>query len=534
MNAGRAAIYAFREGDMNPSMYSTWDTYEARLARYALYTSYFNNTIYDELQLKLRWARQERKLYKWTRGLRNPVARLVDLRTSKCYGGSINYQDLSSGAIPILQADEALIEAIIQLFRWSNWGVAKSLYVRNGAMLGDSAIKIVDEPDKKKVRLEVLHPSKIKDVEQDAVGNVKSVVIEYADSEELSPGNVKSFTYREEIDGDWFRTFKDNKPFAYFNDEGGNPAAEWPNRYGFVPVAIAHDKDLGLKWGVNSFHSTITKIDDVNDGASALNDYLRKAMNPQWYAPGVKKKDELEASTEKRDQVPMIYGPEGSTMQSLVHNVDVTGALANLAAQMQELRDDLPELSLAELRDGGQLTAPGVRAVYSDAIDRLTEANGNYDDALIRAIQMAVTIGGIGKYNGFDGFNENSYANGDLDFYIKEREIVEDRLTRQDEITAWQQSGVPERKIWALLGATEDEIAEWEAEKRRKETIAFMMSQPNALPNGQQPAQLPSGETPKPTGNKLPTEQATDTSHLTDDHLASLFDEFQKTRGKVK
>ena len=122
------------------------------------------------------------------------------------------------------------------------------------------------------------------------------------------------------------------------------------------------------------------------------------------------------------------------------------------------------------LRDGGSLTAPGVRSAYNDAIDSFIEAQGNYDDGLIRAQKMAVSIGGFRGYDGFSAFNLDSYAAGDLEHFIGERAIISDELTKQEKIAALQAAGVPVQLILRELGYDEEDIEDvlaWQEEQAR-------------------------------------------------------------------
>lgn len=67
----------------------------------------------------------------------------------------------------------------------------KGLYVRNGAKLGDSVLKVVDDRGRDKVRIEVLDPRRLADVTLDEMMNIKSCVIEY----ERQDGDQKPYTY---------------------------------------------------------------------------------------------------------------------------------------------------------------------------------------------------------------------------------------------------------------------------------------------------------------------------------------------------
>lgn len=546
MNASRAFLSSWRSEQIPPSSKLGWDHYAARVARCSLFREQYDNRAYDSLQRLLDLNNGRVSLYQYTRGVTNPVTRIVDLYPALCAGGAIDFDSLKIGAIPVMNADDTLRAAIIQVLLWSNWSIEKSTYVRNGALTGDTVVKCVNYPKQRKVSAEIIPSDFVKEDVRDNAGNVKSYVIEYDLEEEVSTGRTQTYTYREECDKEWFRTFKDGKPFGFVEGEHGEPVSEWPNPYGFVPMVIVpHKRMSGLRWGVNSYYHTIPKIDNMNDLASALDDYLRRAMAPSWLANFDKPKPKdgetksnIDLGVSKRDQERIIYAPESAKMQSLVHPVDVPAAMQYIEYLDDNITKDCPETSLPQLRAGGNLTAPGVQAAFKDGEGRIMEAQANYDNGTVRFVQMLITMAAVHNYDGFSAYNKDSFDRGNLGFYIKPRPIIEDKLSKVDELSAWQQSGI-DQKVWELLGATEEEINQFKLEKQQKAMFELMMKQQQnptlpTAPNA--PAQLPSGEVvpATPTGKKLPTDQALDTSHLTDDHLNSLFDEFQQTRGKVK
>lgn len=492
---------AFNERATVPREELGWETLDARLFRYYHADAYYNNTIYSTLVAYAAQHKQLKGLYKYIRAVYNPVARLVDLYVAKCYGGSIDMENLRKGALPIAQAEDPLRAAIRQMVIWSNLVTQKSVYVRNGAKFGDAVIKVVDDRARRKVRLEMLSPAIIKHANFDEVGNVKTVTIEYYRYEETqySPtGPIfeqKTYCYTEYIDGEKFQTFRDGKPYAYYEDAAGNPVAEWPNEYGFVPLVIVPHKDVGLIWGANVFHTSVSKIDELNDAASLLNDQVRKAVNLVWYYAGVAKKDELNISVDQKDGIPAVYGPVGSQPHPMVANLDLAAALQNVQAILIEIERDMPELSLHRIREGGNLTAPGIEAGYSDAIEKIVEARGNYDDGLVRALQMGISIGGYNRYDNFLPFSLDSYRMGNLEFTIAERPVVKDQLSRKERLDLLKQSGAPSRAIWKELDVPDDTIQEWEAEKQRSSALrpaAELAARTMTVPTP--PPQLGSGD----------------------------------------
>ena len=474
ISAGRAAWAAFNNAPINSTALTSattesgWETFSARYARYTIYDSYFNNTVYTLLEQYSATKKLNSTLYKHIRGIHNPVSRLVKLYISKVYGGSLDYVNMTTGAIPIAEADKALRGALKALWLSSNWQKQKSLYVRQGALYGDTLIKIVDDTSAGRVRMEVMHPGKLVDARYDAVGNILAAKLAYQIEHPEKPG--QSAIYMEEITEEYFKTYLDDSPYGFFTDGNGKKPPQWDNQYGFVPLVHVQHEDNGLHAGINAFHTGIRKIDEINDAASLLNDQVRKVITPLWYFAGAGASDITvngsgQGGTKpERDMMPAIYGPEGSQPYPMVAPIDIAAARANIDKLLEELEADLPELALRRLREGGQLTAPGVRAGYSDATDRITEARGNYDEGLIRAHKMGISIGGFRGYDGFKGYDLGSFDAGDLDHYIVERAVIEDQLSVQEKLAALEASGAPQSAIWAEMGYSEDTIRKWQAE----------------------------------------------------------------------
>lgn len=439
--ATRAFITTFRQEALAPLEQWQWDSIAARQFRYLHASHYYNNTVYTDLARYAAQHRNKHKLYRHIRAIYNPVARLVDIYPDKVYGGSLDFETLATGAIPLVGLDEALATAIGQLWRWSNWQNAKSLYVRHGALFGDSVIKVVDDRVRAKVRLEVMHPAKLAEAQFDAVGNVKACRIQF---EREDPETGRRYLYDETIDQESFATFRDGQPWAYYPDVNGDLVSEWTNEYGFVPLVVTRHKEIGFDYGENAFQPALPKIDELNDAASYLNDQVRKSVRALWGVFGASAKTEVDATSEERLGAPMIYFPEGSDAKPLVAPLDLAAATENLREMLLELERDMPELALHRVREQAQMTAPGVRAGWSDAIGRLTEARGNYDGGLVRAQMMAISIGGLGGYENFERFGLDDYARGNLEHYVAERPVIDDSLSQLERVTALQTvSGQP-------------------------------------------------------------------------------------------
>lgn len=121
MTAMRAASYAFNEKALVATDNYTWDEFDSRLMRYYLYDAYYANIAYRDIATTSALLKKQRELYTNTRAIYNPVFRLVEGYVAKTYGGSLDFEDMSTGAIPLLMASEEVKAAVRQLWLWSNW-----------------------------------------------------------------------------------------------------------------------------------------------------------------------------------------------------------------------------------------------------------------------------------------------------------------------------------------------------------------------------------------------------------------------------
>lgn len=470
LNAGLTGAVRDWQGATLPLQETGWDHYNQRLIRYWLSEAYHNNIIYDQINALSLNIKATKKLYHSMRGIYNPVARQNNIYVSKVYPGALDMDGLLTGAIPIMTDNEAVYDALKNLFLWSSWGSQKNLYVRYGAKFGDAFIKVVDDRMQRKVRLEVLDPRKVKHMVVDSSGAIQELWIEYERLDEsavlVTPNGTisnehETFTYTEVITPDSFSVYRDGTLWEGFHEYA--PSGQWENIYGFVPVVHAKHKDVGLDFGATPFNEFTSKIDEINDAASILNDQIRKAVNVMWYFAGVAGPDELSAGNQDKDAMKALYGPAGSEAQAMIADINIEHAGANIMSMLSELEADMPELALHRMRkDLGNISGIGISHLYDDAASRITEAQSNYDAPLIRAMQMGISIGAQGRYDGFTAFNQRSYERGDISLMIKQRPPLRDTLSKLDRMNLLLQTGAPPQAIWTELEYG-DKVNEWTA-----------------------------------------------------------------------
>lgn len=450
LNTARGAYFGayagWNENALIPTQEKGWDEYYSRLARYELNSAYYSNIIYTQIAAYAAVFKKSRNLYRHIRGIYNPVSRLVDIYPAKVYGGSLDTEDGTTGAIPLRCDNPQLVSAIMQVWAWSNWGVEKNTFVQGGAQLGDVFIKIVDNKRRQRVRMEVLHPAKVRYVEFDEANNIKYAVIEY---EDVDAATGKAFTYKEIITKDTFYTYKNNEPFSYVEDDP--TAFVYDNPYGFIPLVLAvHRRNIGVKFGASPFHNSTRKIDELNDAGSLLNDQLRKSINFPMVATGMKKGD-ISFGVNDRDQAPILYIPKDTTLQALTVPLNIQDGVINMSKMQTELQDDMAELKLHNVVSSGGMSGKALEVLNQPAVDKIIEARGNYDDATIRAHMMAVTMAAVNGYEGFEAFDLNSYERGDLQHTIADRPVIDDSVGKQEKITALQTVSTQPPEIQRLI-----------------------------------------------------------------------------------
>ncbi len=430
MEAGRAALEVYRDEDQGVDS-PGFDSLRSRMGRYWRNTLYEEGKQYRPANL-IRSGGRFIKRYRHLRNIYNFVSRVIDLEVNSVYGGQIDWPgDLRTGAIPIevdANAHPDLITSLKKVLKWSNFGRQKDLYVRNGARLGDSFLKVIpvfdiqeDEDGTlslvgRKVRIEVLDPHKVKDVAHNESGDLTWICIEYTD---IGDDN-KPFLYREEISKFEIAIFREDKEIS-----------RTANTYGFVPVTHALHKNIGRKWGITSFHNTLEKIDEINDVASNTNDGIRRASNPLIVTVGGKM-GQPDTEMRERDQLLVVELPDTDmSVETVTPTIDVMGSIASQDKMTGEAEADVPQTSLQRIREkNGDMSGVAIENSYKDASGAIQAIHGNYDEPLLRALQMACTIGGVMGLPDFP-YDLDSYEEGDLDFYIKQRKLFSDSLSKE-------------------------------------------------------------------------------------------------------
>lgn len=456
--------------------------FDARRLRYSLLWAMYENTAYDQIH---RWSvsyKTQKGLYKYIRNIYNPSYRLGEFWKSKLLGGILDPAagdgEEQPSALPILTESKTLRPAIAQVWKWSNWQIKKDVFGLWTPLLGDGVLKIVDDQEKEKVYMKVEHPGRLKDVDLDEFGNVKGYILEYK-REDPRQGRSGLVTYKETAvrnkDDVQYATYLDNGLYAW-NDN----AAEWSVGYGFVPMVVLQHNDVGLDFGWSEIYPDLSKFREVDDQASKLHDQIRKLVEGAWLLAGVSKPTATpvasgqDADNEKpqpgRDEMKIIYSTNPSaTATSLVSPINVGEVSSNIKDLVAEIERDYPELKVDLANATGDISGRALRINRAPAEAKVLQRRPNYDNAIVRAQQMAVAIGGYRSYGDvFNGFGLDSFKAGKLDHQIADRPVfntdpmdeLEQEGTFWDNANKAKLAGVPLPVYLKQQGWTEEQIGD--------------------------------------------------------------------------
>jgi len=472
-------IKAFREAYTNADLVTArdyWSSFDGRQMRYDLLWAYYQGNAYRTAIHH--WAdayRGEHGMYRHTRDLYNPVGELGDFYETYIWGGYLDPEagDDDGTAMPIKTNNEALRPPLARLWRDSNWSTQRNVAPLYGSVLGDVMIGVYDDDDRNKVSLQIRHPALFEELEKDVYGNVQAYTIRYKREDDVSDLEVE---YKEEVfrNGDEiiYKLSKNGSPYAW-----GNPSAEWSRNYGFVPLVHIKHHDIGLPWGASEPQKKMSLFREVDDMVSLLGDQTRKVINPFWLFTGTQKPTAQPNATpvgagqtpvaqSGREELAAMYLPSADAKaMPLIGDINIADAIKLVDSHLSVIERNYPELQLQEISKGGARTEESIRRLQAAAGNKVQERRGNYDNAAVRAFQMAIAIGGFRGYDGYEGFGLDSYASGALDHSIAKRPVfardIQDDLAvdkaRAEVVQILTNAGGNLAQAALLAGYTEDE-----------------------------------------------------------------------------
>lgn len=453
--------------------------FDARRVRYDINWSMYESVVYRNVNDWATTYKTRYALYKYIRSIYNPSYRLGEFWKSHLWGGELDREAGPEGALPIITDNEQIREPLAQLWQWSNFAIVKDTITLSGAVLGDAFIRVVDDVKNGRVFLQYIHPATVAEVTKDERGNIKGYTIEEMKPSPISgsPVRFKEVASRGEGEQVIYRTYLNDSPFAW-----NGLASAWDEPYGFIPMVHIQHNDVGKCWGWAEIHPARSKIHEVDDLASMLSDQARKSINAKWFFAGLKAPTSGTGNIVGQHPTATTARPEpGRELESAIYSadpeskayplvapLDIPGVVTHITEILKELERDYPELKFDNLRSSGTVSGAALRVARQPAETKVSQRRANYDNVLVRAQQMALSIGGFRGY--FPGIGLDSFTQGSLDHNIGPRPVFyTDPLEKlQEESEFW--------KAAQLVVQAGGNLAGWlEKEGWTKEAIALVV-----------------------------------------------------------
>lgn len=505
VRASSASVGEFQRVYFQPEAEHAKTVFVSRPDQYAYLWAWYESSALEDVQL---WGnyRSKYKLYKNTRIIRNPVRRLVDFYVDNMYPGILaaDLEGIPPGvplAVPFPKdTDPRLKRAIAQIWEWSRWADGKSIMVQNAAALGNAFVEIVDVPSRGKVFLINRWPGQVVELELDEVGNVRKYALEYMAQDE----DGKPYRFRKEVDQLAFRTYRDDKIFDYDPNDG--LPGEYENPYGFCPAVWVPHRNMGGMHGAPAIYGSLGKLEELNSELALVHDQVKKVVaapkgiwtpaTAEELFDNIKKGTaaQLNPVTGERESLLFLIGPEGTEVDDLAGDLDFGGAMEVIKSLVEEIEEDHPELRVyEELRRMSQVTGPAAFRLIGDVSNKVFRIANGYDRASRQLFQMSVAIAGFNLATGrwpnptpaqakFDGYDLDSYANGDLDFEILPRPLLQPTSMEfaQEEVQLWsaaaqavKNAGQAFPAVARHWGWPEDKIAMFQQERESEAEVAL-------------------------------------------------------------
>jgi len=413
---------------------------------------YMANGVYDFINNVLDATRISNKDVK---GLRNPANRVVEFYAALLWPG----HDLDV-SMPILASNEAILEPIANIQKWSNFAINKQMAARQFATLGDMFIKCNTKLDRDgnvtAVYQSFLDPTYVSEIETDERGFLTHLRMDIPQYEEDVHGQEKETVYTEVWDkaNQTWRIWTHEKGLDEELEKLGTPtrSGTFEESFGgdYIPIVYQEFRKDGNGRCSGAFVPALDKIDEINSKATRLAQLLfRHGKADKMLVSDVTdssgrpipppKIDSLVSA----DNTVVIQGekfyklPSGYRIEHLIAQLDYESHLAAIQGDLDELQQDLPELAYNRIAEASDLSGRALRYMLEAAVSRLLEARGNGEAAFVRANEMCLSIG---QFNNL--WNIGTFESGAFNHAFKPRPVLTpDKKEMAETAVSWAGAG---------------------------------------------------------------------------------------------
>lgn len=337
-----------------------------RFARYRRYWSYYTGTEY-RFEEGARYI-QENRLFRGLKHVFGYVAAVVD----------VDARFVCKTRIQV-DADPEVRSAIERVWERSNFQTEKYRAVRTQCALGDAFLLLRMTPDGPAI----------------TVANSEDITL-FRDPDDRATITAarQSYIFRG-TDGkfhrrDWIYTAE---TITCYTDERVDDGYPVRHPFGDVPVVHIMCIDVGEEWGYPSWFAVQEQLDQLNELAAFARKILLGYADPILKGKGMQVAPRISRAA---DQLNFFALPENTDLEYLEFQGDALPRILDLIKAIDaNIRDQLPELALAALRDQASLSGYAVNLKLADLIAKIEEIRGRFADGLewINAMAAKAELG---------------------------------------------------------------------------------------------------------------------------------------------
>ncbi len=462
------------------------------------------------------WAFQDEGSDELILGLRNVTAALVRFYTFTTWPGPL------PAALPIettgsSQQTQKLIDAVHQIWQWSDWQTKKQLYVRQKARDGDALIQIATrtrlndagEPEVDQVYFNLIDVMYISEMDVDHRGFLTWLRLDIRKDRRLENGKTEHYFETQVWDkaSGTQRVWEHQQLATTDISELGPPlrtiTLESMTGTDMIPIVHGkHSEDGGVR-GIAAIDHALVKMHEASRMATRLHSMAYQYGEPDLQVTGMARDadgrpmsppnfTDSNATKVKIGRKTLYRLPGGWELSGVDIKTEFEALLAILQDHMLHIQEsDLPELAYYKLASSSRdLSGEALGHMLKPAVESAIDARGLSESELIRANQIAITTAVHHGLKGFaDVFGIDSYENGDLDHRFTARDVIPmtsreraevEKLT-SDAAVNKQGYGYSNQQLQREAGLTEEAIQRMQREveatdKERGERLLRMAS----------------------------------------------------------
>lgn len=374
-------------------------------------------------------------------GVYNPVRPIVDAYQNVLrgrFGDTIRLHPHVGGdegreINPRLLSTQAQTGPIERVWSMSNLNVRKQTMQEMAANLGTVGLRVVARPDRDENRrrtfIQIEHPAIIQGFDEDDRGNVTEIQLEY--EAEMGPiENREKVKVKEILGKDSF--------YKEVNGKAVLPLEEQFNLLGVCPYVVLRHQDSGTEFGSWAYKGSEPVIHALNLLLSNVSQSVYDHVWPTWFGTaGGDDPTSIEAGRHTMLYVKSDPDSPPPSIQALVAKLDWQGALNFAVSLIDQLVTRCPVLLFSHIRALSGQSGETIAKLQTAAIQAVEQAKANYEDALTRAIKIALSYGilydmwDLGAGMGSSSEADDAFYRGLLDFEFQDRPVMPESIYEQ-------------------------------------------------------------------------------------------------------